>query len=266
MAAVDFFISYASADRAWAEWVAWQLQEARYSVRLQAWDFRPGRDFLHEMQRATTDAKRTIAILSPDYFASEFGETEWRAVFAKDPTGERGLLVPVRVRDFRPPGLLGTRVYIDLVGTTEDEAVDSLLRGVSELGARPTRQPPFPGLPSAPATNPRFPGGRPGERHLPLDWDSPLPSGFTRIWLSLQEQPRALPPSVAIDPRAFNSLNDLLDSLFVGYLHGVVSPYSYGAEWVLTLGVDLLVAPVDWSGTEPSRSGPPLLHGPPPSP
>jgi hypothetical protein len=24
--AVDFFVSYTSADRAWAEWIAWQLQ------------------------------------------------------------------------------------------------------------------------------------------------------------------------------------------------------------------------------------------------
>jgi TIR domain len=41
-ARVDFFISYPVADRAWAEWIAWQLKEARYATVLQAWDFRPG--------------------------------------------------------------------------------------------------------------------------------------------------------------------------------------------------------------------------------
>lgn len=47
----DFFISYNKADRTWAEWIAWQLEEARYSVVVQAWDFRPGSNFVLEMQR-----------------------------------------------------------------------------------------------------------------------------------------------------------------------------------------------------------------------
>ena len=29
---VDFFVSHAGADRAWAEWVAWQLIQTGYSV------------------------------------------------------------------------------------------------------------------------------------------------------------------------------------------------------------------------------------------
>ena len=76
-----------------------QLEAAGYTTVLQAWDFRPGSDFLHQMQQATSTAGRTIAVLSPAYFGSEFSEAEWRAAFVKDPTGERGLLVPVRVQD-----------------------------------------------------------------------------------------------------------------------------------------------------------------------
>jgi hypothetical protein len=38
----DFFISYTSADRAWAEWIAYVLEEEGLSVVVQAWDFRPG--------------------------------------------------------------------------------------------------------------------------------------------------------------------------------------------------------------------------------
>jgi TIR domain len=61
-AQVDYFISYTNSDRAWAEWIAWQLKEAGASVVLQAWDMVPGLDFLHEMQKATTTAKRTLAV------------------------------------------------------------------------------------------------------------------------------------------------------------------------------------------------------------
>ena len=95
----DFFISYNKADREWAEWIAWQLEEAGYTTVLQAWDFRPGSNFVLEMQRARTEAQRTIAVLSPDYLAAPFTQPEWAAAFARDPTGEKGLLLPVRVRE-----------------------------------------------------------------------------------------------------------------------------------------------------------------------
>ena len=52
----DVFVSYTSADRAWAEWIGWQLKQAGLSVVLQAWDMLPGGDFVREMQRATTTA------------------------------------------------------------------------------------------------------------------------------------------------------------------------------------------------------------------
>src|SRR5260370_32872651 len=35
---VDFFVSHAGRDGAWAEWVAWQLIDAGYSVELDRWD------------------------------------------------------------------------------------------------------------------------------------------------------------------------------------------------------------------------------------
>jgi TIR domain len=83
----NFFISYTAVNRSWAEWIAVQLEQAGYSTVLQAWDFRPGSDFLHQMQQATSSAGRTIAVLSPAYFGSTFGEAEWRVAFGKDRPG-----------------------------------------------------------------------------------------------------------------------------------------------------------------------------------
>jgi hypothetical protein len=160
----DFFISYTGVNRTWAEWIAVQLEAAGYTIVLQAWDFRPGSDFLHEMQQATSTAGRTIAVLSPAYFGSKFSEAEWRAAFAKDPTGERGLLVPVRVQPCEPPGLLASRVYVDLVDTDEPTAKQRLLSGVGELGARPTTVP-FPG---GAERAKRFPGQGPAVSNLPV--------------------------------------------------------------------------------------------------
>jgi hypothetical protein len=65
----DFFISYTQADRPWAEWIAWVLEEAGQTTMIQAWDFRPGGNFVVEMQRAAVGSDRTIAVLSPQQVA-----------------------------------------------------------------------------------------------------------------------------------------------------------------------------------------------------
>src|SRR5947199_6744104 len=95
----DFFISYNSADKAWAEWIAWQLEEAGYTTFLQAWDFRPGSNFILEMQKATAETPRTIMVLSSNYLNALYTQSEWAAAFQRDPTGERHILLPVRVQE-----------------------------------------------------------------------------------------------------------------------------------------------------------------------
>lgn len=59
----DFFVSYNQADRDWAEWIAWQLEEAGYTTVIQAWDFHAGHNFVGEMDRAARESRRTIAVL-----------------------------------------------------------------------------------------------------------------------------------------------------------------------------------------------------------
>jgi hypothetical protein len=68
----DFFVSYSKTDKAWAEWIAWTLEAAGYSTVLLAWDFLAGSNFVLEMQRAATEANRTIAVLSQKYLDSSF--------------------------------------------------------------------------------------------------------------------------------------------------------------------------------------------------
>ena len=164
----DFFISYNKADKAWAEWIAWELENEGYTCVLQAWDFRPGGNFVLEMDKAAKLASRTIAVLSPDYLTSQFTQPEWAAAFAQDPTGEKGILVPVRVRECEPEGLLGPIIYIDLVDLPEEAARETLIAGVKERRAKPSSPPRFPGA-APPREAPRFPGA------LPPIWNVPHP-------------------------------------------------------------------------------------------
>jgi tetratricopeptide (TPR) repeat protein len=169
-ARTDFFVSYTQADRAWAEWIGWQLEQAGYTVILQAWDFLPGTDWVHQMDTALQRAERMLAVLSPAYLeSSAFGEAEWRVAFAADPSGEGRRLIPVRVLECHPEGLLKTRVYVDLAGRGEQDAAAALLRGVSEHTGRPGSKPVFPGVRAAvTADRPRFPGALPAVFTVPF--------------------------------------------------------------------------------------------------
>lgn len=164
----DFFISYNRADRSWAEWIAWQLEEAGYTTVLQAWDFGAGSNFVLEMQKATAEADRTIAVLSPDYLTSHFTAPEWAAAFAHDPTGSGRKLVPIRVRECDPVGLLGAIVYENLVGLDERAAMAALQAAVKRPRAKPDAAPAFPPTAGRAVTaQPRFPGS------LPPIWNVP---------------------------------------------------------------------------------------------
>jgi TIR domain/Tetratricopeptide repeat/NB-ARC domain len=169
--AADFFVSYTSADRAWAEWIAWQLEAEGYQVVVQAWDFTAGRDWAHEMQQATATAERVVLVLSAAYLRSAHGEAEWRAFYAKDPSGERELLLPVRISQVEPPGLLTTRIYVDLVDQDTPGARRALLAAARGARGKPTEAPEFPGgrRSQVSATEaPRFPG------ELPPVWSVPF--------------------------------------------------------------------------------------------
>jgi hypothetical protein len=149
----DFFISYNGNDKQWAEWIAFKLEAEGYETVIQAWDFRAGGDFVMEMQKAAIGTKRTIAVLSDNYLNAEFTQPEWTNAFARDPRGNDRTLVPVRIAKCKPQGLLATRIYIDLVGLSEDEARKQLIESLQPRGK--------------PDTSPAFPGSKAGEPETP---------------------------------------------------------------------------------------------------
>ena len=142
----DFFISYNHKDEEAARWIAWHLEKENYTIIIQAWDFLPGNNFVEKMDNALKTCKSTIAVLSNHYIQSGFTKAEWQSAFAKDPTGEKRALIPVRIKPCDLSGLLGQIIYIDLVGLNEEEAKKKLLEGVKPTRPKPKSIPPFKGF------------------------------------------------------------------------------------------------------------------------
>lgn len=160
----DFFISYTSVNKEWAEWIAWTLEQSGgYTCILQSWDFVPGQDFMQQMRRAVDASEQIIAILSNDYLESAFAGAELNAAFVKDPLGLKRILIPVRIQKCELGGMLEGRIFIDLVDKEKIIAKRDLLAGIAaaRLGRRAEIiEPDFPKPPAFPGqanqTSPAF--------------------------------------------------------------------------------------------------------------
>ena len=151
------FISYNRADRDWAEWIAGTIETAGYKPIIQAWDFRPGENFVLRMQQAAAEANITIAVLSEAYLKADFTQPEWAAVFSQDPTGVNRRLIPVRVGECHLTGMLSSIIYIDMVNLGEQDAQRVLIDGLKPTG-KPVGPIRFPGQWTGPSVpNAPFP-------------------------------------------------------------------------------------------------------------
>ena len=103
---MDFFISHAGRDHAWAEWVAWRLVGEGYTVELASWDWAVGDNFIARMHGAVEAATRVVALFSSAYFEDlRYTTEEWTAALVKDDEGTHRL-VPVQIEPCPLPPLL----------------------------------------------------------------------------------------------------------------------------------------------------------------
>jgi TIR domain len=61
--AADFFVSYTSTDRTWAEWIAWQLEaEGNQVVSRSSLGLHPRRDWHTRCSRPSLPAQRAVIV------------------------------------------------------------------------------------------------------------------------------------------------------------------------------------------------------------
>jgi TIR domain/Tetratricopeptide repeat/NB-ARC domain len=231
----DFFVSHAGADRAWAEWVAWQLTDAGYTVVLDVWDWAAGQNFMTAISDALDRCDRVVALFSAAYFdRSRYTREEWAAAALHVPGTGEGRLVPVRVEEVpadQVPAVLRPVLYRDLFGVGEDQARLVLLEAVAGP-QRPGGKPVFPahgarGGSRLGELGPRVPGP------MPAVWNIPARNpGFTgRDGLLLAVRERRLAGENAV-VQAFQGMGGVgKTQLAAEYAHRFAGTYDL-AWWV----------------------------------
>lgn len=140
----DFFISRAGESRAWGLWVARELQSARYSVIYQDRDFDNGRLLAPQIGDASSRSEKTLVLVSPAYFTSDWTQLEYSAAL------QRMLLFRVADVKLRPE--LQAFVFTDLFDADEEAARTILLNTVEQSYGPPKHL--YDGEPPAPVPFP----------------------------------------------------------------------------------------------------------------
>jgi tetratricopeptide (TPR) repeat protein len=129
----SFFISYTGADIERAKWVTKTLEDNGYTAIIQARDFLVGTHFPQNMDEALKNTEAVLTIVSAKYLSSDYCRSEWLTAYRQDRTGGRRYIIPVRVEEVVPEGMLARNIYIDIFGDMdEEERKKKLLLGMKE--------------------------------------------------------------------------------------------------------------------------------------
>ena len=140
----NVFISHASTDRPWSEWIAWVLEENGYTVTAQALDDRSGESLIGNVQQAITQPGFTLIVLSENYITVADNQSDGPSNLPQDPTSTARRVIPIRVEICQLPQKweLSKYIYIDLVDQAETEAEQTILAALkthSESEASPPK-------------------------------------------------------------------------------------------------------------------------------
>lgn len=130
--AYDLYLSYTAVDRAWVTVALLPVLEQRgLRICLPERDFDIGRPRLDNVERAVTQSRHTLIVMTPAWLASEWQTFEGLLVSSTDPAGRLRRLIPLLLEPCTPPPRITMLTYADFTEPAQHPAaMKRLLRAL----------------------------------------------------------------------------------------------------------------------------------------
>lgn len=134
------FISHSSRDRKETEEVVKFLRSQGYTRILVDYDDFKG-NFLDDMEKAVGSCDRMIAIVTSNYWESDYCRMEFEAMVRRDPRGTKRSVIMVLVKPTDIPFLYRGRIYINLEGKKGKDRKKHFISELKRLLKDPIQDP-----------------------------------------------------------------------------------------------------------------------------
>jgi hypothetical protein len=118
----EIFISYTSADRDWAFWIAKQLKPLGHTPHIHEWEIKGGDDIYAWMEGHLDAADHVLCVVSDDYLRAPYSTLERNAALWQAASKRPGFVLLVAVRACRIPTLSDHIRRCELFGVPEEAA------------------------------------------------------------------------------------------------------------------------------------------------
>jgi hypothetical protein len=110
----QIFISYASADKSIARWIADSLQNAGLKVWFYEWELGAGDSITSRIEEGLQSSDLLLVLLSQHSVSSKWVRQEWTAALSGELKARAVTVIPALIENCRIPLLLADRKYLDL--------------------------------------------------------------------------------------------------------------------------------------------------------
>jgi hypothetical protein len=125
----DVFVSYGGCDSEFATKLSRDLENAGVRVWFAGWDIDYGNDVVQEIQSGLERTRAFLIVLSPQAIERNWVRKELSAAFTQALDGPGKTIIPLMLRETKPPSFLATHKWIDFAKPDQyEEKVADLAR------------------------------------------------------------------------------------------------------------------------------------------
>src|SRR5580692_3947234 len=118
----DYFISYTSSDRDWAQWIGKELEALAHTPHIHEWEIKGGEDIYAWMEARHDAADHVLCVVSDEYLKAPYSTLERNAALWQAAKKRTSFVLFVVVKPCRLPTLIDHIRRCELYGVPEEAA------------------------------------------------------------------------------------------------------------------------------------------------